>query len=333
MIRSACRAVVWGTFALLLWLTSMGSAQAAPFSLRVRPLHDAGGLIAHELPGRLTTALNRFLHDHADPTLQVETTERFDQSTARKATVHYTLEGDLSYASGANEESGRYLLVARLLRDGRSPALIGQWAGTSSSLRYLTANLRNDPRVHTLGLIGEIGSRVLATLASDAARPDRRWRALYSRLLPLRSSEAAIVQPEAPYSPRTGITGGDTFRLRLQAGAFQRCYLLTVGENNRLDALSLTMTQKDALAVSQAIPLSKGTREAWLLCQPHPTDVRRQQLCPYHLEEDDAPVHVVNGVGNSAPAHQEIAALLLAEVEHDSGMWHVLGLRVTAARK
>ena len=117
------------------------------FLLRVRPLRASGGEasgVARELPTRLTTALTKFLHDHAQPTLHIETAEQSTQSAARETTARYFLEGDLSYAASATEESGRYLLVARLIRDGRPDRLIGQWAGSSSSLRYLTANLRNE---------------------------------------------------------------------------------------------------------------------------------------------------------------------------------------------
>ena len=348
MICSVCRAVCWGVPALLLCLAS-GPVSAVPAVLRVRPLRDAGGEAVRELPARLTTALTRFLRDHADPTLRIVTAERSEQEGERAPAARYALEGELSYASGADEESGRYLLVARLVRAGRPSALIGQWAGSSSSLRCLTANLRNDPRVHTLGLIGEIGSRVLAAVAADAAGPGQRWRTLYARLPTLRASKVTILQAEAPYALRTDAAGGDTIRLRLQIGTDVRAVcLLTSGPDGSMAALPLSLTAgageplRNGSADSQAVHLPDGIREAWLLCRSAlpergaadaQTYRRFARFCTPCAEEDDAPVHVLNGVGRSAPGQNEALTILLEEIARDLGAWHVLRLHVTTPHK
>ncbi len=345
MIRSFCRTICWAVAALFCGLGSR-PLSAAPVVLRVRPLRNAGGTIAPELPARLTRALARFLHDHTDPTLRVETGQNTDTGGAREPMTCYALEGDLSYAAGATEESGRYLLVARLLRDGRPSALIGQWAGSAASLRYLTANLRNDPRVHTLGLIGEIGSRVLLAVAADAACPERRWQTLASHLSPLRTPRGSVVQAEAPYAPRTEIVGGDTIRVRLQGETTVGCYLLTFGANGIGEAQALNMTLREtplnASADSQAVHLPEGTQEAWVICrisvpERSASDARvrsrHTRFCTSLGEEDEAPVQVLNGVGRSASTQNETFTALMAEMSQDSQAWRVMRLRVITARK
>lgn len=345
MMRSACRVACWGLTALCAaFSASAGHASSPLAALRVRPLRAAGGEggVERELPARLTTALAHFLRDHADPWLKVETTDRSEQSAETVPAVRYTLESDLSYASGPNEESGRYLLVTRLIRQGRPSALLGQWAGSASSLRYLTANLRGDPRVHTLGLVGEIGSRVLAAVAADADSPTRQWRALWPRLAPLRSPTPMITQAESPYSPLPAIAGGNTFRLRLPFTAGRRYCLLTAVSSRKVEALTLTPAETqspaghDAQPLSQAIRLPEGTSEAWLLCRnaasAH-TSGRLSRLCTRSAEEDDAPVHILNGVGTGAAAPKENPVPLLEEIARDSNSWRVLRLHVSTPHK
>ena len=349
MIRAACRTGLQVCFVGLLWSVAI-AAQAAPLAaLRVRPLHAAGGEggVERELPARLTTAMGKFLRDHADPALRIETAERAELSAGRAGVSRYTLEGDLSYASGPDAESGRYLLVARLTREGMPSALIGQWAGSASSLRYLTANLRSDPRVHTLGLIGEIGSRVLTAVAADAATPDRQWRALVSRLPAMRIPKVMIIQAEPPYSVRPEIAGGAAFRLRLPAAQGLPCYLLTSGAESTLEALPLTPTTQKAVSAhaapteSQVVRLPEGTREAWMVCRnvpaAHAATVRTYKphgrSCRGSADEDDAPVHVVNGVGKAVTVQKEILTSLLAEIAREPQGWLVMRLRVTITRK
>jgi hypothetical protein len=350
MMRAACRAGGGGIFILLLWLPSVVGQAAPSATLRVRPLHAAGGEggVERELPMRLTTALRKFLRDHAEPTVHIEMANLSEQAAAREVVARYALEGDLSYASGPDGESGRYLLVTRLIREGRPSALIGQWAGSASSLRYLTANLRRDPRVHPLGLIGEIGSRVLAAVAADAAGPDGQWRTLVARLHALRSPMVTPIQAEAPYAARSEIVGGTLFRLRFQTAKGMRFYLLTSGNDSGLEVQPLPWAEAQSAsprtvqADSQAVRLPEGTREAWLLCRTAApehnvtmvrTHRRFPRSCRSRADEDDAPVHVLNGVGPGTAAPKASLTLLLAEVAHDSPFWRVLRLRVTTAHK
>lgn len=344
MSRSTCRAVRWGSAALLLWLSAVASVQAVPVALRLRPLRDAGG-VDHALPARLTTALAQFLRDHGGQTLRVETAERPASGGERDPAARYVLEGDLSFASGLGEDSGRYLLVVRLLREGRTHVLIGQWAGSASSLRSLTANLRRDPRVHTLGLIGEIGSRILPVIAADAAGPDRQWRALLPGLQPMRSLKARIV-PAQPQSPLVAeIADGGAFRIRFEVPAPLRAYLLLSGADGKLAALPLTVAEgkaapHDIPSDSQSLRLPEGTREAWLLCrgvaaQPSAAGSggRLSRRCTPREDEDDAPVHVLNGVGTGVAAREETLTPLLEEIARDPAPWRVLRLRVATPRK
>ena len=351
MTRAACRAGGGGLLILLLWLPSVFGRAAPSVALRVRPLHAAGGEggVERELPTRLTTALGKFLRDHAEPTVHIEMANLSEQGAGHDVVLRYALEGDLSYASGLDAESGRYLLVTRLIREGRPSALIGQWAGSASSLRSLTANLRSDPRVHTLGLIGEIGSRVLAAVAADAAGPEMQWRALAARLHTLHSPMVTPIQAEAPYAAQSEIVVGTLFRLRFQTAKGTRFYLLMSGTDSGLEVQPLPWTEaqsvsppRTAQADSQAVRLPQGTREAWVLCRAAApehnaamvgTHRRFSRSCRNRADEDDAPVHVLNGVGPGTATPKEALTLLLAEIARDSPLWRVLRLRVTTVHK
>ncbi len=346
MWSSACRMGCWGLAALLLWLPT-GAVHAAPFTLRLRPLRDAGG-VEHELPARLTNALAHLLGDHGDLTMRIETTERPGSGGERDTATRYALEGEVSYASGSGEGSGRYLLVARLLREGRTRALIGQWAGSASSLRYLTANLRRDPRVNTLGLIGEIGSRVLAAIAADTTSPEGQWRTLLSGLQPLRSPKARMVSVDRPTSPASEAAGGDTFRVRFEPPMPLRAYLILSGTDGKLVVQPLTLADgktsppHESLAESQVVHVPKGTRETWLLCRggatPHGAGTahaegRLPRRCTCRADEDDAPVHVLNGVGIGTAVRDETLTPLLEEIVREPRPWRVLRLRLAASPK
>lgn len=316
---------------LLFALASLTAYGAPGIALRVRPLRPAGG-VERDLPARLTTALTRFLHDHAETSLRIESPARPEQAATRDTLLRYNLEGDLSYASGPNDAGGRYLLVARLTREGRPAALIGQWAGSADTLRYLTANLRNDPRVHTLGLIGEIGSRVLAAVTTDAASPEQQWRRLTPVLSSLRTPR---VTTEVAGTVRADLIIGTPTHLRLQPATDNRAYVMAVCSGGRLQAIPLTWTHLSGadLTTSQPISLPADTREAWLLCERKATEpIQRLQTglmeCHIMADEDDVPVHVLNGIGTSTHAPQETLRLLMAELRHDPNDWCVLRLNV-----
>ena len=185
--------------------------------------------------------------------------------------------------------------------------------------------------MHTLGLIGEIGSRVLTAITADAASPDQQWRALTSRLQPLRTPKVTIIQAEAA-------TVGSAFRLRLQSDKGARCCLITSGAEGKLEAQPLTLNKNSAeSSETQILHLPEDTREVWLLYHnavPAPkvttgrADSRLSKFCTATAEEDDAPVHILNGVGNSVAASQGILTSLLGEIGQDPTSWRVLRLRV-----
>jgi len=168
-------------------------APVAPLwvSVTVRTMRDNGGLptpIQGDAPlnVRLTKALTTFLRDSVpNRPFDVLTTGAKGQAVPVAPVRRFTLEGDLTGANlppqsrlGLPESDGSgYLCIARLYEEAdktrrRRRRLIGQWAGTADTLRYLSGNLGRDTRVSPLGLVGEMGGRIAAVLTAVARDPE-----------------------------------------------------------------------------------------------------------------------------------------------------------------
>ena len=142
----------------------------------IEPIADSGG--AGEKMSDGETLARRFTKG-LRAALEGEARERFDVRIAARSdpaaspTVRFVLRGGLSRVQGVGEASSDqpYLCIVRLFQE-TTPAvgakttrrLVGQWAGTARGLRDLTGNLARDPRVHALGLAGELSRRVTGVL-------------------------------------------------------------------------------------------------------------------------------------------------------------------------
>ena len=249
----------------------LARARAQETTLTVRPLRDGGGL-ERGLNVRLTTALARFLTDHAAKSVRVSS-ENNSPPSPKAVAARYTLEGDLTFTNGADEQNSRFLLVTRLFRETTPKVLVGQWAGTADSLRSLTVNLRRDPRVHALGLVGELGSRIVTCLNADRRTVEAQW----SRLLPQLSAETNPYQfVDADDTTRLlhSLEAGALFRLRVQRTVTNHAFLLLKASEGslRLNRLSDTgegwTVSKGKTELSRALILPEGTREAWVVTSP-----------------------------------------------------------------
>lgn len=148
----------------------------------IEPIADSGG--ADQKMGDGETLARRFTKG-LRAALEGEAKERFEVRVVTKSalppvaapdvpTVRFVLRGGLSRAQSEPEsrDPPPYLCIVRLFQEsipvtGAKPTrrLIGQWAGTARGLRDLTGNLARDPRVHVLGLAGELSRRIsIATL-------------------------------------------------------------------------------------------------------------------------------------------------------------------------
>ncbi len=258
--------------ALMLACTCLTRTHAQATTLTIRPLRDGGGL-ERGLNARLTTALARFLTDHAPKTVQVGV-EGSPPSQQISSSLRYTVEGELSFTGGADETNARFLLVTRLFRESAPHALVGQWAGTADSLRSLTVNLRRDPRVHALGLVGETGSRIVACLNADAVAVPAQWTRLLSQLT-TQNALWEIVSADDEARPLRQITAGHSFRLRSRRNVSCRAYLLLSDSANGLHLARLSeagecwTVRKGQTSLSKAVLLPEGSGEAWIVfCGP-----------------------------------------------------------------
>jgi hypothetical protein len=132
----------------------------------IEPIVDSGG--ADQKMGDGETLARRFTKGFS-VALESEAKERFAVRIASRSPaltgVRFVLRGGLSRVQG--EENVPYVCIVRLFEESVSPdgkrktrRLVGQWAGTARGLRDLTGNLSRDPRVHVLGLAGELSRRI-----------------------------------------------------------------------------------------------------------------------------------------------------------------------------
>lgn len=147
--------------------------------LIVRPLGDGGGLVdtGAEEEGReaLNVRMARSLQKYLEEGARGRFTVAWNEAKPATTQTVWTLEGELSHVAtgAAGDESGPYLGAIRLFRQthriaDRAPTrrLVGTWLGRSESLRFLSVNLRHDPRVDSQGLAGEWGKRIIETIVS-----------------------------------------------------------------------------------------------------------------------------------------------------------------------
>ncbi len=144
--------------------------QTAPqIVLIVRPLRNGGGLTVKTPDGKplnvgFTTALRHYLQNKGHRRVLL-------MNRANDAPAHlpcYILEGELRRDRLSKTEFGAYYCTLRLVNDDHPDTPLGTWTGTAATLRDLNSNLTNNPQHHALGLQGELGDKVWATLARES---------------------------------------------------------------------------------------------------------------------------------------------------------------------
>lgn len=320
-------AVLIGFAALL-----SSTCRAQETTLAVHPLRDAGGL-PRGLNIRLTTALSHFLNDQPDKAYRLASSK----PAASTASLRYSIDGELSCATGPGDESARYLLVTRLYREEGHRILIGQWAGTAASLRYLTTNLRNVSNVHTLGLVGELGSRIGTALTVDKAGVGAVWHRLLPRFLALHSAEIELISTEEPPRLLKQPVDGARFRLRIRSSIALQAVLLSVDIHGSLRLTSLNAPTSELMLkqgdgyVSPPLILPENSVEIWVLTrqlsESKVSTPPSNRSCA--IKSDDSPVHVLSGVGEiGGPLPDPLLTRLISELAQKPAEWSVLHLRV-----
>ena len=247
--------------------------------LIVRQTRDAGGNPVR-LNVRLTGAMERFLRDNAGGAFLVS------QAAASKSSSpivlgRYLLESDLAFAAGRREEDGRYMLVERLYRDDARRTVVGQWTGVSNSLRYLTANLRQIPGVHTLGLIGELGTRIVAAVKEDATTGGQRFRRLAARMRGDARAHPETVTGSEYAALLPAVAAAVPFRLRFPEAPADRSYYLVSEKPSGALQVVLPAVGQPAITVmrgmtriSSALRLPDDVTAAWVLWRTGPDEHR-----------------------------------------------------------
>jgi hypothetical protein len=169
-------AAVWYLLAAALVIPSGVTRAAEPVISKpvilLETMVDSGGA-EQKMPGgetlarRFTGGLRAALEGAAGEHFTVRVSGRSESPVP--SAVRFVLRGGLSRVQGEDEASPDqpYLCIVRLFQetfsaDGsrKKRRLVGQWAGTARGLRDLTGNLSRDPRVHVLGLAGELSRRI-----------------------------------------------------------------------------------------------------------------------------------------------------------------------------
>ena len=212
--------------------------RAPATSLTVQPLRDAGGLEGRTTEGqplnrRYSEALVKHLGDNAGGRFVVAA------KSDPKAKVRLTLEGDLSHVESPAADGGAYMCVLRLWREGQPRQLIGQWAGYAETLRFLTGNLRHDPRVDQDGLLGELSKRICAMVTGIAAGDQAEAVVtLVDAASKLKRIDAVVV-PEGGTggSAWEPVVSGGAYRLRVASQDVGSVFLIALGAEGRPEAL------------------------------------------------------------------------------------------------
>ncbi len=211
--------------------------------VRVPALRDAGGLTERGPDGEpLNEALAMALRGSLEAAAAGRFTVTADAARApfrAAGTATFSLDGDLSHVAADDPTGGPYMAVLRLHREGEPRQLVGQWAGTAESLRYLTANLRHVPGVHAHGLMGELAERVAATVVGQAGGEAARALDALLRATPRpQRIEAGIVaEPDGATTPAE-LPPGTRYRVRVNCQEGGQLFLLRVCAVGRPAALT-----------------------------------------------------------------------------------------------
>lgn len=197
---------------------------AAAIAVRVQALRDAGGLPTEGQPvnERLTRALELYLTDAGKDRFTVLT----KADAAPEAAVLFTIEGELSHAESAESEGGAYLCAVRLFKEGTPRRLLGQWAGSAISLRYLTGNLRSVPDVDNAGLVGEIGKRLVMQIMAFGGPSQATTLTKLVDSAAMRPTAKLVIEGKPQTAPGPTLVNGTNYQVEVTAPVDGTAYVV-----------------------------------------------------------------------------------------------------------
>lgn len=223
--------------------------------VHVRPLRDAGGLPDAGTNGqpvneRLGRALEIYLADVANGRYVVidpsgkpvpplpKSTAGGDMTAKSLPTAVFSVEGELSHVESAEAEGGAYLCALRLFKEGSPRRLLGQWAGTAASLRYLTGNLRSVPDVDNAGLVGEIGKRLAQQIVAFSGPDQATQLAGIVASAPARPSLKMIVDGK-PAAAEPSLANGTRYQVDIAPPTGGTVYAVLIDARGNARALEV----------------------------------------------------------------------------------------------
>ena len=238
-------------------LVCTGAAKAQqPVAIRVGALRDGGGLPrkADEEPLnlQLSQGLVRFMQHDLSPGVSVSLAS---SKEARRPidfdAAVYDLEGEVSRTAGSVPGAGTYLVVLRLFRDtgGADKPLVAQWAASARTFLDLSCNMTRDRRVSAEGLIGELGTRVLAFATGTPISSQALDFVGFAARCAARDRITADIVPEASSqaSPDpTLLRSGDRYRIRVSSGEQGVVYLVGIDSDGNPRTISVEMPGNEA---------------------------------------------------------------------------------------
>ena len=314
-----------------------GAAFAAPPLLTVKPLRDAGGTLPKAnneppLNARYAQALRGRIKDEAKQALLVAGID----PESKAETTRYTVEGDLSRADGTSENTGAYLCVLRVYREGKSRRLLLQLAGTANTLRDLSGNLRRDPNVNVNGLAGAFAARIVAAL--QGGEDENALTDLLGKVDSKRLTAAALTEGESgkqEEAPNLTLKKGAKFRLRVASEDAGAVFLLEIADGKPTSVFAPETPQEIASGKPVILPLdapltatNKETREFLVLFR-----VGKPEIPPLKqagaAEESPSVQLIVSGGAKSPKALDEGLKRILTRYRQDSAKaWTVLRVRL-----
>jgi hypothetical protein len=202
--------------------------------LVIAPLSDAGvtmpkGPDGKPINERFSSAIRSQLTELAKNQYALR-----EKSVAKLApeVLRLRLEGKLVHLDSDDAGGGAYNCTLRLYDDGRPRRLVGHWSATAATLRDLTSNIRHDPSISPLGLLGELCYRVnRAVTALQDPPANRRLTDLLKTVPQADRPEMAVTYTRAdgpnPVASATTLRPGERYSVRISSPRSGRLFLFS----------------------------------------------------------------------------------------------------------
>lgn len=263
------RMMAWAAFGAVAGIVCACPAAIAAVEVRVAPLKATGGAIGKgpdnkPIEERFTTALQKLLTESAKGKFGTNGTA---------SNSDFVVEGELSALQTAKNTAGGYLCTVRLFQTGKSGRrLVGQWAGTAKTVRDLTGNITKDKSISSLGLAGELATRIgavvsaaMGTGSGETAKPATVFTpAVYNALIKTATANRRLTVDVVPAGatgaadakPRNTLLPGEKYHLQVSAQDAGDVYVLALVSDRENDGKPKSpYAQNEALSALPGRPV------------------------------------------------------------------------------